>query len=211
MFLLFFNILIIIMNQILLYKVNVCLKRYYKCTLFGLIFLMVIILGIVYKNSKINKKELVLSEIINNKAKLEDVYNLTKNENRVNLNEEKYFGRIIIDKININYIVFNNYTEENLKISICKFSGNKDTNNISIIGHNYENGIFFSNLNILDKDDEIKLIIDNKILLYKVYDKYEVSSENITPTEEGNIKELTLITCNNMNKKRLIIKAYLYN
>ena len=48
MFLLFFNILIIIMNQILLYKVNVCLKRYYKCTLFGLIFLMVIILGIVY-------------------------------------------------------------------------------------------------------------------------------------------------------------------
>ena len=211
MFLLFFNILIIIMNQILLYKVNVCLKRYYKCTLFGLIFLMVIILGIVYKNSKINKKELVLSAIINNKAKLEDVYNLTKNENRVNLNEEKYFGRIIIDKININYIVFNNYTEENLKISICKFSGNKDTNNISIIGHNYENGIFFSNLNILDKDDEIKLIIDNKILLYKVYDKYEVSSENITPTEEGNIKELTLITCNNMNKKRLIIKAYLYN
>ena len=199
MFLLFFNILIIIMNQILLYKVNVCLKRYYKCTLFGLIFLMVIILGIVYKNSKINKKELVLSEIINNKAKLEDVYNLTKNENRVNLNEEKYFGRIIIDKININYIVFNNYTEENLKISICKFSGNKDTNNISIIGHNYENGIFFSNLNILDKDDEIKLIIDNKILLYKVYDKYEVSSENITPTEEGNIKELTIITCNNMN------------
>ena len=211
MFLLFFIILIIIMNQILLYKVNVCLKRYYKCTLFGLIFLMVIILGIVYKNSKINKKELVLSEIINNKAKLEDVYNLKENENRVNLNEEKYFGRIIIDKININYIVFNNYTEENLKISICKFSGNKDTNNISIIGHNYENGIFFSNLNILDKDDEIKLIIDNKILLYKVYDKYEVSSENITPTEEGNIKELTLITCNNMNKKRLIIKAYLYN
>ena len=211
MFLLFFNILIIIMNQILLYKVNVCLKRYYKCTLFGLIFLMVIILGIVYKNSKINKKELVLSEIINNKAKLEDVYNLTKNENRVNLNEEKYFGRIIIDKININYIVFNNYTEENLKISICKFSGNKDTNNISIIGHNYENGIFFSNLNILDKDDEIKLIIDNKILLYIVYDKYEVSSENITPIEEGNVKELTLITCNNMNKKRLIIKAYLYN
>ena len=211
MFLLFFIILIIIMNQILLYKVNVYLKRYYKCTLFGLIFLMVIILGIVYKNSKINKKELVLSEIINNKAKLEDVYNLKENENRVNLNEEKYFGKIIIDKININYIVFNNYTEENLKISICKFSGNKDTNNISIIGHNYENGIFFSNLNILDKDDEIKLIIDNKILLYKVYDKYEVSSENITPIEEGNIKELTLITCNNMNKKRLIIKAYLYN
>ena len=53
MFLLFFNIQIIIMNQILLYKVNVCLKRYYKCTLFGLIFLMVIILGIVYKNSKV--------------------------------------------------------------------------------------------------------------------------------------------------------------
>lgn len=211
MFLLFFIILIIIMNQILFYRVNKHLKRYYKCVLFGLIFLIVIIFGIVYKNSKISKKELVLSKIINNRAKLEDVYKLKKSENKVYLNEEKYFGRIVIDKINIHYMILNNYTEENLSISVCRFSGNKDTNNISIIGHNYENGMFFSNLNILDKDDDIKLILDNRVWLYKVYDKYEVNSEDITPIEEGNIKELTLITCNNINKKRLIIKAYLYN
>lgn len=211
MFLLFFIILIIIMNQILFYRVNVYLKRYYKCILFGLIILIVIILGFIYKNSKIEKNELVVSKIVNNIAKVDDVYRNKKKENIENLNNEKYFCRIIIDKINVDYMVLNNYSEENLNISICKFSGDKDSNNISIIGHNYENGIFFSNLNILDKDDEIKLIIDNKIFLYKVYDKYEVISDDITPIEEGNIKEITLITCNNINKKRLIIKAYLYN
>lgn len=211
MFLLFFIILIIIMNQILFYRVNVYLKRYYKCILFGLIILIVIIMGFIYKNNKIAKNELVVSKIVNNIAKVDDVYENKKKENIENLNNEKYFGRIIIDKINVDYMVLNNYSEENLNISICKFSGDKYSNNISIIGHNYENGIFFSNLNILDKDDEIKLIIDNKIFLYKVYDKYEVISDDITPIEEGNIKEITLITCNNINKKRLIIKAYLYN
>ena len=211
MFLLFFIILIIIMNQILFYRVNVYLKRYYKCILFGLIILIVIILGFIYKNNKIAKNELVISKLVNNIAKVDDVYRNKKKENIENLNNEKYFGRIIIDKINVDYMVLNNYSEENLNISICKFLGDKDSNNISIIGHNYENGIFFSNLNILDKDDEIKLIIDNKIFLYKVYDKYEVISDDITPIEEENIKEITLITCNNINKKRLIIKAYLYN
>lgn len=211
MFLLFFIILIIIMNQILFYRVNVYLKRYYKCILFGLIILIVIILGFIYKNNKKAKNELVVSKIVNNIAKVDDVYRNKKKEDIENLNNEKYFCRIIIDKINVDYMVLNNYSEENLNISICKFSGDKDSNNISIIGHNYENGIFFSNLNILDKDDEIKLIIDNKIFLYKVYDKYEVISDDITPIEEGNIKEITLITCNNINKKRLIIKAYLYN
>lgn len=211
MFLLFFIILIIIMNQILFYRVNVYLKRYYKCILFGLIILIVIILGFIYKNNKKAKNELVVSKIVNNIAKVDDVYKNKKKENIENLNNEKYFCRIIIDKIKVDYMVLNNYSEENLNISICKFSGDKYSNNISIIGHNYENGIFFSNLNILDKDDEIKLIIDNKIFLYKVYDKYEVISDDITPIEEGNIKEITLITCNNINKKRLIIKAYLYN
>ena len=157
------------------------------------------------------KNELVISKLVNNIAKVDDVYRNKKKENIENLNNEKYFGRIIIDKINVDYMVLNNYSEENLNISICKFFGDKDSNNISIIGHNYENGIFFSNLNILDKDDEIKLIIDDKIFLYKVYDKYEVISDDITPFEEENIKEITLITCNNINKKRLIIKAYLYN
>ena len=149
MFLLFFIILIIIMNQILFYRVNVYLKRYYKCILFGLIILIVIILGFIYKNNKKAKNELVVSKIVNNIAKVDDVYRNKKKEDIENLNNEKYFCRIIIDKINVDYMVLNNYSEENLNISICKFSGDKDSNNISIIGHNYENGIFFSNLNIL--------------------------------------------------------------
>ena len=83
---------------------------------------------------KIAKNELVVSKIVNNIVKVDDVYRNKKKENIENLNNEKYFGRIIIDKINVDYMVLNNYSEENLNISICKFLGDKDSNNISIIG-----------------------------------------------------------------------------
>ena len=47
------------------------------------------------------------------------------------------------------------------------------------------------------------------MLEYTVYDKYEVSKDNsdvLSQDTNGKI-ELTLITCNNWNKKRIIIKA----
>ena len=43
---------------------------------------------------------------------------------------------------------------------------------------------------------------------YKVYDKFEVLPSDLSCTVQDNTKkEITLITCNNQNKKRLIIKA----
>ena len=51
------------------------------------------------------------------------------------------------------------------------------------------------------------LEIDGKY--YKVYEMYEIEKNDMSCTSQetnGN-KEITLITCNNINKKRLILKA----
>ena len=43
---------------------------------------------------------------------------------------------------------------------------------------------------------------------YKVYDKFEVNVSDMSPLDQNIlVREITLITCNNSNKKRLIIKA----
>lgn len=123
-----------------------------------------------------------------------------------------YFGIIKIPKINLYYPVFSDLTEDLLKISPCKFYGDSlDTNgNICIAGHNYDNALFFSKISTLSQNDEI-FIYDNNgnQYTYWVYDVYEVSKSDLSPIFDykENEKILTLVTCNNFNSNRIIVKA----
>lgn len=122
------------------------------------------------------------------------------------------FGMIEIPKINLYYPVFSYLTEDLLRISPCKFYGDSpDVNgNICIAGHNYDNVLFFSKLSTLSQDDEI-FIYDNigNQYIYLVYDIYEVLESDLSPIfdYEENEKTLTLVTCNNFNANRIIVKA----
>lgn len=119
---------------------------------------------------------------------------------------------IEIPKINLYYPVFSYLTEDLLRISPCKFYGDSpDVNgNICIAGHNYDNVLFFSKLSSLSENDEI-FIYDNNgnQYIYLVYDIYEVLESDLSPIfdYEENEKTLTLVTCNNFNANRIIVKA----
>lgn len=79
-----------------------------------------------------------------------------------------------------------------------------------IVGHNYKNGQFFGNLKKLTKGDNIFLLSSKgNAKLYKVYDIYTVDETDMRCTSQqtnGKI-ELTLITCEKDNTKRLIVKC----
>lgn len=86
--------------------------------------------------------------------------------------------------------------------------------NLVIVGHNYKNGQFFGNLKKLENGDNIFLISSNgSSEMYKVYDKYIVDETDMRCTsQETNGKiELTLITCDNDNAKRLVVKCRVSN
>lgn len=122
------------------------------------------------------------------------------------------FGIIEIPKIDLYYPVFSNLSEDLLKISPCKFYGNTpDTNgNICIAGHNYDNSLFFSKLSTLSENDEIYIFDNNgNQYVYLVYNIYEVIDSDLSPIfdYEQNEKTLTLVTCNNFNSNRIILKA----
>ena len=126
--------------------------------------------------------------------------------------EYKVIGKLTIPKMNVNSPIINETTDELLKIAPTKYAGPNpnEVGNFCIIGHNYKNDQFFSNLSTLDIDDEIILTSNNGTeKLYKVYEKFEVIETDLSDTNQetnGQI-ELTLITCTKNKNYRLIVKC----
>lgn len=124
----------------------------------------------------------------------------------------KVIGIIRIPTINLKYPILETTSKETLNLSITKFWGNKinEIGNVTLAGHNNLNGTMFGKLKKLEEGDIIELTdIQNVTLKYKVFKKYVIDPNDITvilPEEEG-VREVTLITCTNGNKNRLIIKA----
>lgn len=121
-------------------------------------------------------------------------------------------GIVNIPKINVNYPILSETTEELLKISPCKFWGPapNEVGNLCIVGHNYRNSKFFSKVPNLEIGDIIEITdLAGTTIIYEIYDKYIVEPEDVSCTSQlvGNEKHVTLITCTNDNKQRWIIKA----
>ena len=199
------------MNQILeTMKSKTKFRKVYKIQLIiSVVILTFLVIFCTYYIISLNSKENLSNSILSSYS----IYRLYSNlDNSKNLNDNNIFGIIKIPKINIEYSVFSNLTEEQLKVSPCKFFGENLENfgNICIAGHNYDNSLFFSNIKLLKQNDEIYIYdnFDNKYI-YKVFANYEVEQNDLSPifNYDKNTKELTLITCNNLNGKRIVIKA----
>lgn len=129
-------------------------------------------------------------------------------------NNEKYFviGAIEIPTISVNYPILSETNDELLKIAPCRFYGPypNEEGNLCIAGHNYDDNSFFSNLNKLNIGDYIYIYDSkNNKICYEIYEKFEVSKSNTSSTTQNTLgkKEITLVTCNNFNGNRLIVKA----
>ena len=146
-----------------------------------------------------------------NNYELSNLYTNVNSQNNAD-NQNDLFGTIRIPKIDLYYPIFSYLNDELLKIAPCKFYGdNLDSyGNLCIAGHNYDNNALFSNIYKLNFNDEIYIYLaDNKEYVYTVIDNYEVDNNDLSPIFNYNTDEklLTLVTCNNINDKRIIIKA----
>lgn len=132
---------------------------------------------------------------------------------RTNSGTEYYvLATINIPAIDCTYPILNQSTEELLKISPCKFWGAEpnEVGNFCIVGHNYRSNKFFSHVPSLSIGDTIEITdLTNRTLVYEIYDKYVVDPEDTTCTTQrtNGRKEITLITCTNDSKQRVIVRA----
>lgn len=125
---------------------------------------------------------------------------------------------ISIPKISVNYSIIAGETgsleetESLLKISPTKFWGPNpnEVGNFCVVGHNYRNSKFFSKVPTLQNGDIIEITdSSNRTINYEVYNKYEVVPEDTSCLDQvtNGKKEITLITCTNDSKMRVIVKA----
>lgn len=203
------------MNQILETKKDnkLKLKKILKLQFyFSILLIFAICFYIFFYVSRLNKQEKYSNALLNNYNITKLYSNLTSNESSKNFENSNILGIIEIPKINVYYPIFSNYDEELLKISPCRFYGPSPgkIGNLCIAGHNYDNDKFFSKISSLKTDDEIIIYSNsNKKIIYLVFDTYEVDSNDLSPvySYNENLCLLTLITCNNKNNNRIIVRA----
>ena len=130
---------------------------------------------------------------------------------------EKYKGysveaKLEIPTISLETYVLKEYSLEALNVSVTKFWGtnSNEIGNYCIAGHNFKNKNMFNQLKKVKKGDKL-FLIDNKTgrVEYEVYDLYQVSPNNVACLSQNTNgkREVTLITCTNDSKKRIIVKA----
>ena len=128
-----------------------------------------------------------------------------------NSNTFDIIGMIKIESLNINYPILSNYSNELLKIAPCRISGPlpNQKGNLCIAAHNYNNSTFFSNIALLQSSDKITIYdASGNAVDYFVYLNYETDANDLSCMLSNEDREVTLITCNNLNQnKRIIIKA----
>ena len=117
-----------------------------------------------------------------------------------------------IPALSINYPVLSETSEELLKISLNKFWGPSpnEVGNYCIVGHNYTNKKMFGKLSEIKNGDIAELTSTNgEVVNYVVYNKYIVEPEDVSCTSQltNGQREITLITCTNHGKQRLVVKA----
>lgn len=122
-------------------------------------------------------------------------------------------ARITIPSIGVDYPVLSDTSEALLEISVNKWygpAGPNEVGNYCIVGHNYRNGKMFGRLHELVNGDIVELEdLTGKKLTYKVYKKDIVIPTDTRCSSQltNGRKELTLITCTNYGKERLVVKC----
>lgn len=125
----------------------------------------------------------------------------------------KVIGKLEMPTIKIQYPILDVITHANaieVSVGMLYGVGVNQTGNTVIIGHNYNNGLFFGKNKYLQIGDKIYItdIYGNK-LEYTVYNKYytpESDTSYITRQTDGKI-EVTLVTCDATGRNRLVVCA----
>lgn len=200
--------------------------KIYKILFVLLLIVSIILLGfIIQKYGARQINETKNQEVVETFFQTEPIKKDTDNENGENENGielemqgYKVIGIVKIDKIGIEYPILEietsnpEETKEPMKISIVKYWGGNvnEYGNLSIAGHNNYDGTMFGKTKNLEIGDIIELTDLNKqTISYEIYSIFitDPNDVSILKTEDNTIREVTLITCTNGNKERLILKA----
>jgi len=121
-------------------------------------------------------------------------------------------GKIEIPKTKVEYPVLSSVTKRSLEIAvgIAYGPGLNEVGNTVIFGHNYRNGLFFSNNKKLAVGDKIYITdVYGDRVTYTIYKMYQTTANDATymTRDTHGRREISLQTCTDDSSKRIIIWA----
>ncbi|HBJ2623688.1 class D sortase [Clostridium botulinum] len=196
----------------------------FKKTIIGFILVISILLSMKLIKGYIDNLEIKetrvetiekLNKEFDNEIKQQQQLTVKQWESKTDLKLENVIGKIIIDKLNLDYPILSGSTEENLNISITKFYGSNINcvGNCVLAGHNMKDGSLFGRLSELSEGDNIILYdTSGNEKTYKVFNIKVVDPTDLSVLSQLTDKNriVTLITCTNQGKSRLILQAKEY-
>lgn len=170
--------------------------------------------NVANENSNENVEENVTEVVTPNITTTEPEENPSTEEETKKVMYEGYEmkGTINIPKTGCNYPVLAEVTKHSLEVAVAILYGPglNEPGNTVIVGHNYRNGLFFSNNSKLAKGDKVIIKSPSETVTYIIYNVYYTTPDDASymkrPVDEG-VREISLSTCNNDSSQRLIIWA----
>ncbi|AQW28418.1 class D sortase [Clostridium perfringens] len=164
----------------------------------------------MYSNSSVNYSyNPETTENIEKKEAIKDTFTQPNNKNKAEKND--VIGILEIDSIGVKAPIV--LGEENLDYVVAKYRSSYDfgeLGNVILAAHNNMRGSIFRNLHNLKIGSTVKIISDNKEFEYKITNRYIVEPNDTSKINFSNDKkEITLITCINHAKQRLILTGEL--
>lgn len=122
-------------------------------------------------------------------------------------------GRIEIPAIDLKYPILERTTPDSIELAVAILytaNGLNQPGNTLIVGHNYRSGAFFGNNDKLQLNDKVYITdTSGTRIKYNIYNIYETSAEDgdFIMRDTNGRREISLSTCTNNSKARLIIWA----
>lgn len=167
------------------------------------------------ENKNTNTEENVVTNTVAPVLGLENIISgdgSSSDENKKMYKGFPMVGTIEIPAINLKYPVLEEASKSAIEVAVAVYYGPglNEVGNTTIVGHNYRNGTFFSNNKKLVEGDKVYITDNsgNKItyVIYKTYTTAPEDSDYLDRDTQGK-REISLLTCTDDTKSRLIIWA----
>ncbi len=138
--------------------------------------------------------------------------NKEQKSEKVYMEGYEVMGTLEIPKTKVNLPILSQVTKKSLETSVAILYGVglNQPGNTTIVGHNYRNGLFFSDNHKLSNGDVIYITDQTGTrVTYTIYDMFQTtpSDAQYMQRDTEKAREISLSTCNDNSKARLVILA----
>lgn len=120
----------------------------------------------------------------------------------------RYIGIVEIPGLGISLPVGENWSDDLLQVSPCRYSGSYYTDDLVICGHNYER--HFSPIKYIEQEEPVYFVtVDGARYAYTVVERETIQPEEVDKMlgKEDVPWDLTLFTCNNGGESRCAVRC----